>query len=98
MGLQPLLNQEPQSMVEIFASRMHVLWNIICIFLLDVPTNSSLHTHARAHAHTHTHARARAHMHTHVTHIGQFIYLWFMGNSSILIFPTRIFIVKESSS
>jgi len=38
MGLQPLLNQGLHSMVEIFAIRMHVLRNIVRIFLLDVPT------------------------------------------------------------
>jgi hypothetical protein len=43
MGLQPLVNQGPHSMVEIFVSRMHVLRNIVCILLLDVHIHN-IHT------------------------------------------------------
>jgi len=45
MVLQPLFNEGPHAMVEILASRMHVLRNIFCVFFLDLPTNISLHTH-----------------------------------------------------
>jgi len=44
MGLQPLLNQGPHSMVEIFASRVYILRKTVGMYLLDLPTDISLPT------------------------------------------------------